>query len=187
VSASQINVAWTAATDNVGVAAYDIFRDGGATPIATVTGTSFSDTGLVAGSTHSYTVLAFDAAGNQSAQSATASATTKTTSAAVAQLSPSSVNFGSVKRPATSTPQRVTLTNAGSAVLTMASIAISGANPGDFAIAAKTCGATLAPAASCTVDVTFTPTARKTRSGTLAIADNAAGSPQSVALTGTGL
>src|SRR5205085_1226200 len=71
VSASQITLAWTASTDNVGVAAYDVFRDGGATPIATVTGTSFADTGLAPSTTHSYTVLAFDAAGNQSAQSAT--------------------------------------------------------------------------------------------------------------------
>jgi hypothetical protein len=80
----------------------------------------------------------------------------------------------------------VTLTNTGTAVLTIASIAIAGANPGDFAIAAKTCGATLAPAASCTVDVAFTPTARHARSGILSIADNAAGSPHSVALTGDG-
>jgi hypothetical protein len=64
---------------------------------------------------------------------------------------------------------------------------IGSANPG-FAIASKTCGATSPPAASCAVDVTFRPpTARKTRSGTLAIADNAAGSPQTVALTGLGL
>jgi hypothetical protein len=105
----------------------------------------------------------------------------------VSQLSPSSLNFGSVNRGVTSAPQRVTLTNTGTAVLTIASIAIAGANPGDFAIAATTCGATLAPAASCTVDVTFTPTARNTRTGTLAITDNTAGSPDSVALTGIGL
>jgi secreted trypsin-like serine protease len=144
---------------------------------------------LAAGSTHSYTVLAFDAAGNQSALSNAASATTQTASAAVAQLtlSPSSLDFGSVKRPATSTPQPVTLTNAGSADLTIASITIAGTNPGDFAIAANSCGATLAHGASCTVDVTFRPTARKTRSGTLVITDNAAGSPHVVALTGNGL
>jgi hypothetical protein len=81
----------------------------------------------------------------------------------------------------------VTLTNTGTAVLTIARIAIAGANPGDFAIAATTCGATLAPATSCTVDVTFTPTKRHTRSGTLAITDNTAGSPDSAALTGIGL
>jgi hypothetical protein len=85
----------------------------------------------------------------------------------------------------------VTLTNAGSADLTIASIRIGGANQGDFAIATKTCPvgveATLPKGASCTVDVTFTPTARHVRSGILSIADNAAGSPHSVALTGDGL
>jgi chitodextrinase len=76
-SATQITLAWTAATDNVDVAGYNVFRDGGATPIATVTRTSFSDAGLAPSTTHSYTVVAFDAAGNQSPPSATASATTQ--------------------------------------------------------------------------------------------------------------
>src|SRR2546423_15205322 len=105
----------------------------------------------------------------------------------VVQLSPASLNFGSVTRQATPAPQRVTVTNTGTAVLTITRIAIGGANPGDFAIAARTCGGTLAPAASCTADVTFRPTALGARSGTLAITDNAAGSPHSVALTGTGV
>jgi hypothetical protein len=76
VSASEMNLSWTAATDNVGVAGYKIFRDGGTTPIGTVTsGTTFADTGLAPSSTHRYTVVAFDAVGNQSAPS-TAVATT---------------------------------------------------------------------------------------------------------------
>ncbi|MEY2581309.1 MAG: hypothetical protein QOE09_1158 [Ilumatobacteraceae bacterium] len=74
---SSIDVAWSASTDAVGVAGYNVFRDGAATAVATVTGTTFTDTGLSAGSTHSYTVNAFDAAGNTSALSAPpASATT---------------------------------------------------------------------------------------------------------------
>jgi chitodextrinase len=76
-SASEIDLFWTAATDNVGVAGYKVFRDGGTTPIATVTtGTSFADTGLAAFSTHSYTVVTVDAAGNRSAPSAAAATTT---------------------------------------------------------------------------------------------------------------
>ena len=52
VGSSQIDLGWTASTDNGGgvVAGYNIYRDGGGTPIATVTGTSYSDTGLTAGS-----------------------------------------------------------------------------------------------------------------------------------------
>jgi hypothetical protein len=75
-SASEIDLFWTAATDPVGVTGYKVFRDGGTTPIGTVTtGTTFADTGLAASSTHSYTVVAVDAAGNQAGPS-TAVATT---------------------------------------------------------------------------------------------------------------
>ncbi|MGZ8187296.1 MAG: fibronectin type III domain-containing protein, partial [Methylosarcina sp.] len=64
-----------ASTDNVGVKGYKIYR--GTTQIATVTGTSFSNTGLSTGKTYSYTVAAYDAAGNTSKQSSSASATTQ--------------------------------------------------------------------------------------------------------------
>src|SRR5207253_273490 len=75
--ASAITLSWTAATDAVGVAGYQVFRDGGATPIGIVTtGTTFTDTGLAASWTHPYTVVAVDAAGNASARSVAASATT---------------------------------------------------------------------------------------------------------------
>ena len=74
VSSSQINLTWTASTDNVGVTDYRIFRAG--TPIGTATGTAFSNTGLSASTAYSYTVAAYDAAGNASAQCATASTTT---------------------------------------------------------------------------------------------------------------
>jgi hypothetical protein len=60
----------------VGVTGYKVFRDGGTTPIGTVaSGTTFADTGLAPSSTHSYTVVAVDAAGNQAGPS-TAEATT---------------------------------------------------------------------------------------------------------------
>ncbi len=78
VSTSQINLTWTAATDNVGVVSYDVYR--GTAKIATVTSasaTSFGDTGLLANTQYSYTVKARDAAGNVSASSSTATATTK--------------------------------------------------------------------------------------------------------------
>jgi hypothetical protein len=75
----------------------------------------------------------------------------------------------------------VTLSNTGSAALTISSIGASG----DFA-QSNTCGASVAAGASCTVQVTFTPTAIGQRAGTLTIADNAAPSPQSVSLSGIG-
>jgi chitodextrinase len=73
-SSSQINLSWTASTDNVGITGYDIYR--GSSLVGTSTSTSFSDTGLTASTTYSYTVKARDAAGNISAASSSASATT---------------------------------------------------------------------------------------------------------------
>jgi fibronectin type 3 domain-containing protein len=91
-SNTTIDLNWTASTDNFGVTGYKVFRDGGLTEVATVTTTSFSDAGLAVNSTHSYQVVAFDAAGNQSAKSNTASATTQLAGALVSlSLSPTTV------------------------------------------------------------------------------------------------
>jgi chitodextrinase len=78
---SQINLEWTASTDNIGVAAYDVFRGDGANPtkIASVTTTKFGDTGLKASTPYNYYVAARDANGNTSAKSAVATATTAAT------------------------------------------------------------------------------------------------------------
>jgi chitodextrinase len=74
VGATQINLTWQASTDNVGVAGYRIVRNGTPLPTTTTT-TSFSDTGLTTCTPYTYTVVAFDGAGNSSAPSAPASAT----------------------------------------------------------------------------------------------------------------
>ena len=74
ISSSQINLSWTAASDNVGVVGYKIFRGG--MQVATTTGTTFINTGLTASTTYSFLVKACDAAGNISAASNAASVTT---------------------------------------------------------------------------------------------------------------
>ncbi len=75
ISASRIDLIWSASADNVGVVGYDIYR--GASKIATAKGTSYSDTnGLASNTLYTYTVKAKDAALNVSAASNTASATT---------------------------------------------------------------------------------------------------------------
>ncbi|OGS04433.1 MAG: hypothetical protein A3J70_00875 [Elusimicrobia bacterium RIFCSPHIGHO2_02_FULL_61_10] len=84
VSSTQINLSWSASTDNVGVAGYRIFRGG--SQIATVSGTSYSNTGLTASTQYSYTVAAYDAAGNVSAQSAAATAETPGSSGGTTNL-----------------------------------------------------------------------------------------------------
>jgi chitodextrinase len=76
VNSSQVDLSWQASTDNVGVTGYTIYRDNAI--LTTVSGdtTSYSDTTVLESTTYSYTVDAFDAAGNYSAQSSPANVTT---------------------------------------------------------------------------------------------------------------
>jgi hypothetical protein len=98
--------------------------------------------------------------------------------------------LGTLQFPATGVglsamPQIVTLTNNGGVALSIQSITVSG----DFAIAtgSNTCGASLPVGAACAAQIVFAPTAAGARSGSLTVVDNAASSPQSLALTGTGV
>ena len=88
-SGTQINVSWTASTDNVGVTSYLIERCQGSgcttfAQVGTATGTTFGNTGLASATSYSYRARATDAAGNLSAYSNTASATTPDTQAPTA-------------------------------------------------------------------------------------------------------
>ncbi len=75
---SSTNLSWTASTDNVGVDGYDVYQNGSL--LGTTTSTNYAVTGLTASTTYSFYVIAFDAAGNQSAQSNTVNVTTDTPS-----------------------------------------------------------------------------------------------------------
>ena len=97
-------------------------------------------------------------------------------------LSTSSLSFGTVTVGTTSAAKSVTLTNRQTVALSMGSIAASVG----FAVASNTCGASIAAGTSCTVGVTFSPTAAGSVAGTLAFTDSAATSPQVVSLSGTG-
>ncbi len=98
-------------------------------------------------------------------------------------LSRTSLSFGHEALNNTSGARRATLTNTSTGTLSITSITTSG----DFAISASTCGATLTAGKSCSVRVTFTPTELGALAGTLSFNDNATGSPQTVALSGTGV
>ena len=88
VSPSQINLAWTASTDNVAVTGYRVYRNG--VLLATLGNVgAYQSTGLSASTTYSYTVQALDAAGNASAQSTAAIVTTPATLDTVAPSTPS--------------------------------------------------------------------------------------------------
>ena len=80
----------------------------------------------------------------------------------------------------------VIVTNVGTTPVTFTSISIAGTNLGDYQISANTCGTSLAARGSCTVSVRFKPTAAPTRKGTLRVADNGGGSPQTASLSGVG-
>jgi chitodextrinase len=75
VSSSQINLSWSASTDNVAVTGYRIYRGG--TQVGTSVSNSYSDSSLAPSTSYTYTVQAYDAANNSSSQSSSASATTQ--------------------------------------------------------------------------------------------------------------
>jgi len=103
-----------------------------------------------------------------------------------ASLSTTSLSFGTQAVATTSAAQTVTLTNTGSASLVVTNLAVVGANLGDFAEIADTCRGSVAAGGSCTIGVTFTPSAGGERTAALSITDNAPGSPQTVSLSGAG-
>jgi hypothetical protein len=104
----------------------------------------------------------------------------------VMSLQPASLNFGSIAVGTTSPPQTVTITNTGTSSVTINSVTRVGADPKDFTITSNTCGSTLGAAASCVVTLTFKPAATGSRSASLSVNDSGGGSPQTVALNGTG-
>jgi phosphodiesterase/alkaline phosphatase D-like protein len=112
-------------------------------------------------------------------------ALTGTGTAPAVTLSPTSLAFGNQLVGTSSTAKAITLTNGGTAALTLTSITITGVNSGDYS-RTTTCGSSLAAGANCSISVTFTPTATGARSASVTITDNAVNSPQAVALTGTG-
>ncbi len=110
-------------------------------------------------------------------------------SSGAVKFSPIALAFGSQTLNTTSSAQTLTVTNTGTNNLTISSVAIGGTDPGDFAMTdADYCtGANLSTNGTCTVGVTFTPSAAGSRSASLIFTDSASGSPQTVNLTGTGL
>jgi hypothetical protein len=106
-------------------------------------------------------------------------------------LSPITLNFSARVVGTTSSVQTITLSNPGDATLNITSIVASTTSaptdpPGDFIIDSTTCGVTLAAAASCAVNVTFTPVAGGSRTGRIRFTTDAATSPDDVSTSGTG-
>ncbi len=106
---------------------------------------------------------------------------TPTPAAAVGTVKPTSLNFGKVRHGTISPAQTVTLSNSGNAPLSVAGISVSPS----FS-QTNTCSAPLAPGASCSIAVRFSPSAKGSVKGSLTINDNASNSPQTVSLSGIG-
>ncbi len=102
-------------------------------------------------------------------------------------VTPSTLTFASTKVGSTSAAQTVTVKNTGTVAVSLTSggIQIGGADATSY-VDTTTCSTSLAVGASCTISVKFKPTATGTLTASLAVADNASGSPQTVSLTGTG-
>lgn len=112
---------------------------------------------------------------------------TGTGAAPIATLSPALLAFGSVKMFATSATQTLTITNTGTSNLIIASVALTGLNPGQFAIQTDNAtGQTITPGGNRTVVIVFKPKRVGPQSATVSVTDNAGGSPQATPLEGTG-
>jgi hypothetical protein len=103
-------------------------------------------------------------------------------------LDRTSLSFPNRQVGSPSGPQRITVSNHGTADLFVSGVAVTGTDAADFATEADGCsGRTIAPAESCTVDVRFAPAHTGALSALLHIADNAPNAPHDVALSGVGL
>jgi hypothetical protein len=100
---------------------------------------------------------------------------------ATLSANPGSLTFATQALNTTSAAQNVTISNTGTAAASVSGVSVSG----DY-LQTNTCGTSIAAGGSCTVSVSFRPTASGTRTGTLTVTSNATNSPTTVALSGTG-
>jgi hypothetical protein len=113
-----------------------------------------------------------------------------TSPAPAVNILPAALAFAAQAVGTASAPQVVTIRNQGSAALNVSSISITGGDASNFGIVpagSSACPAsgTLANGASCSVTINFVPVSSGTKNASLTVADNVAGSPQTVSLTGT--
>jgi Abnormal spindle-like microcephaly-assoc'd, ASPM-SPD-2-Hydin/Beta-propeller repeat len=115
---------------------------------------------------------------------------TATAAAPLLNISPTALSFASQAVGSTSGNQAVMVVNQGSGTLNISTIGVTGSGASSFAIVpagSSPCpsSGSLASAASCTVTINFAPLSSGTKNASLSLSDNAAGSPQTISLTGT--
>jgi len=129
VSSTQVNLGWTASTDNTGVTGYDIYRNGTLLTTTTGTGTTYSDTSVTASKLYQYTVDARDGAGNVSGQSSPpVSVTTPSAPSGPTLVQTAGSSTTTVTLPTASTPGDLLVLSAG--VFTGASKPITAVSDG---------------------------------------------------------
>jgi hypothetical protein len=141
------------------------------------------NTAGLGGGSHTITAKATDVSGGTQSIAQTFSA--GYVGAPIAQVNPTSLSFGSQTVGVITPAKAITLSNTGSGPLTVNGVSITGANSSVF-VQSSNCGSSVAGGASCTISVTFAPSAAGSSIGTLSISDNVSGSPQTVSLSGTG-
>jgi hypothetical protein len=156
----------------------------GFSPNPTTTTSTLTLTASATAATGTSTVTVTGVSGSLTQTTTLSLTVTPSGGGAAVTLTPASLAFGNVALGATSPAKAVTVKNTGTATLSFTSIAASGSG---YSIFSNTCGATLAVGKSCIVKVTFAPTALGLSTGNLTFTDNAANSPQTVPLTGTGV
>jgi hypothetical protein len=104
------------------------------------------------------------------------------TAAPAITFSPATPAFPSTTQGTSSAPQILTVGNSGNAPLHISSVALSGSNASEFSFT-NNCTAAVAPASNCSLSLVFSPLASGQRTANLMISDDAAGSPQSIALS----
>jgi hypothetical protein len=149
----------------------------GGVAISGATGSTYTTPAQTA--TAQFTVTVSNSAGSVTSNTATL---TVTASSLILNSSVSSLNFGSVSVSASGT-KTVTLTNAGNSAVTISNVTVSGAG---FSATGMS-GVIVNPGQSATLTTTFTPSAAGAATGTVSVASNASNSPDSIALSGTGV
>lgn len=168
-----------------GTAASDFTRAGSCTATGTLTAgatctVTFSFSPGAVGARSATLTLASDASNGSAVLSLAGTGAAMPTPSVA--LAPSSLAFGNQTSGVASTARTVTLSNSGSGALTISAITASSG----FAVS-HTCGSSVAAGSSCVLSVTFTPSAVGATTGSISVASNAAGSPNAVSLSGTGV
>lgn len=134
--------------------------------------------------THSLTATATDVSGL--VRQVTTNFTGSAAGAGITFNPSAGLAFGNTNVTVAATPQTMNIQNTGTTSITSLVLSSIGTNASDFVLSSNTCGSTLTAGSSCSVVVTFTPSAAGSRSATLNVANSLAGSPQTLPLTGTG-